>query len=243
MHNAKKNQIDCFRCKTKECVSGIVNRKADRPIVPKYCPTKKHTDLVEEANRLLFQPENQKLAIVSSTIENSCFKREPSGSIYYPMMPLRCRIEEVMWLADDMGYKKLGIAFCTDLKNETEILTEILEFHGFEVVSVCCKAGAVPVQEIGVKEGEKMHGPESFETMCSGIIAAELLNDENADMNILMGLCVGQDSLFFRYAKATTVPVVVQDKIHAHNSTAALHCTSTPYGDRLLGGPAKLKIY
>ena len=65
MRNAKKNQMDCFRCKTKECVSGMVNHTADRPIVPKYCPTKKHTDLVEEANRLLYQPENHKLAIVS----------------------------------------------------------------------------------------------------------------------------------------------------------------------------------
>jgi len=52
--------------------------------------------------------------------------------------------------AQKCNYHKLGIAFCTGLEYEAKLLTRILESHGFEVVSVRCKVGAVPKEKIGV---------------------------------------------------------------------------------------------
>jgi len=43
-----------------------------------------------------------------------------------------------------MKFKRLGLAFCDGLKHEAAATAHILEKHGFEVVSVACKAGGIP---------------------------------------------------------------------------------------------------
>jgi len=100
---------------------------------------------------------------------------------------------------------------------------------GFEVVSVCCKTGAVPKERIGIKKEQKIKGPESYEAMCNPISQAEILNSENVDFNILLGLCVGHDSLFIKYAKAPITVLVAKDRVTGHNPAAALYTTSTYY--------------
>ena len=108
----------------------------------------------------------------------------------------------------------------------------ILEKNGFEVVSVCSKAGGIPKEEIGITGDEKLHGPESEETMCSGLIMAELLNSENTDMNILMGLGVGQDTLFYKYAKAFTVPFVIMDRVYGGATMEGVYQCFNSWGFR-----------
>ena len=54
-----------------------------------------------------------------------------------------------------MGYRKLGLAFCTGLSQEAATVTEILEKAGFEVVSTRCKVGAVPKEIIGIQATKK----------------------------------------------------------------------------------------
>ena len=49
----------------------------------------------------------------------------------------KTRLEELIRYAQEMGYNKLGIAFCVGLTNEAKILAEILGVD-FEVHSVCC---------------------------------------------------------------------------------------------------------
>ena len=92
------------------------------------------------------------------------------------MSPVKSRLEETMELAKRMGYKRLGVAFCVGLRYETTLLVPILENRGFEVVSVCCKCGSVPKEELGLKAWEKIN-PEGLEAMCHPIAQAELLNE------------------------------------------------------------------
>ena len=68
--------------------------------------------------------------------------------------------------------------------------------------------------------------------MCSPISQAMVLNDEGVDFNILMGLCVGHDSLFFRYSEALTTVLVVKDRVLGHNPAAA---ANNGYGRKKLG--------
>ena len=43
--------------------------------------------------------------------------------------------------------------------------------------------------------------------MCNPILQAKLLNRAKTDLNVVIGLCVGHDSLFYKYAEAlTTTP-------------------------------------
>ena len=107
------------------------------------------------------------------------------------------------------------------LKNEAKILTEILKFQGFEVASVVCKAGRTPKEFIGLCEEEKVN-PGSFEAMCSPITQAEILNAAHTEFNILLGLCVGHDSLFMRYSTAMCTVLVAKDRVTGHNPLSAI---------------------
>jgi uncharacterized metal-binding protein len=131
-----------------------------------------------------------------------------------------------------MGYRKLGVAFCAGLHKEAAALNQILEAQGFEVVSVVCKAGCTPKETIGIGDEDKVRIGE-FESMCSPIAQAMLLNEENTDFNILLGLCVGHDSLFLKYAQAYSTVLVTKDRVLAHNPAGALY-TSGSYYERML---------
>lgn len=130
-----------------------------------------------------------------------------------------------------MGYKKLGMAFCGGLTHEASILSEILEKHGFEVVAVSCKVGGVPKERIGVRDEEKIRIGE-FEPMCNPITQAKILNQAKTDFNVMLGLCIGHDSLFLKYIEGLTTVFAVKDRVTGHNPMAALY-TSRSYYQRL----------
>ena len=143
--------------------------------------------------------------------------------------PRNPRVEEVAQFAKKMSYKKLGIAFCSGLRHEAETLTTILENRGFEVVSVCCKAGGVPKERIGITEEQKIAGPGRWETMCSPIAQAEILNDEGTEFNIVVGLCVGHDSLFIKYSQAPVTVLIAKDRVFGHNPVMGLYQAGAYY--------------
>ena len=127
-----------------------------------------------------------------------------------------------------MGYKRLGIAFCLGLVKEAGIVEKIFKAQSFEVASVLCKAGRIPKKTIGVKDEEQIYqGGE--EAMCNPIYQAKVLNKAKTEFNILLGLCVGHDSLFFKYAKAPTTVLAVKDRVTGHNPLAAIYLTESYY--------------
>jgi len=166
---------------------------------PSNCPTRTRSDLITQAVAEYDKPEVREFARQASIQEFECYMDLPEGKT--PRYP---RVEEIVQFAKKMGYKRLGIAFCGGLREEARVLTRILENRGFDVVSVCCKAGAIPKEKIGITEEQKIRGPGQFESMCSPITQAEILNSEGTEFNIAVGLCVGHDSLFFKYAHAPT---------------------------------------
>ena len=125
----------------------------------------------------------------------------------------------------------IGIAGGTG-SGKTTVVNKILEAQGFEVVSVACKAGATPKETIGIRDDEKIQIGE-YESMCSPIVQAAILNQEKTDFNILVGLCVGHDSLFFKYSDAFVTVLIAKDRLLGHNPAAALY-TSGGYYARML---------
>ena len=69
---------------------------------------------------------------------------------------------------------------------------------------------------------------------------AELLNEHGCELNVVLGLCIGHDSLFFRHAKGLTTVLVAKDRVLGHNPVAALQLADTYYS-RVWGSarPAK----
>lgn len=128
------------------------------------------------------------------------------------------RVEEVIQYALNMGYKKIGLAFCIGLSREAEVIHKIFEKH-FEVFSVCCKNGAIDKSLFNLpkhREGDK-------ESICNPIGQALELNKSQTDLNLIVGLCVGHDILFTRNSQAPVTTLVVKDRVLAHNPVGAIY--------------------
>ena len=119
-------------------------------------------------------------------------------------------------------------AFCVGLSNEARIVEKLMDDHGFDMISVVCKAGRIPKEAIGIREEEKV-APNTFESMCNPVLQAMILNDEKTEFNVLLGLCVGHDSLFFKYAQALCTVLAVKDRLLGHNPLAAVYTLDSYY--------------
>ena len=139
-----------------------------------------------------------------------------------------CRVKEVMEYSNSMEYKKLGLGFCNGLKDEARILSDILEKNGFEVASVACMSGAPAREEVGFEKYS-----HAGDIICNPIMQAEVLNREKTELNLMLGLCVGHDILFIKYSKADVTPLVVKDRILAHNPVGALYTSKGYYRKEL----------
>jgi len=187
---------------------------------PDFCPTKNYWETIAKAVKEYNKPENKEFARMASIQEAECYANRHVKP--YTLNPVKPRVQEICEFAEKMGYKKLGVAFCGGLHSEARALTDILKAQGFEVVSVMCKLGCTPKETIGIQEEEKIFIGE-FEPMCSPIVQATVLNEEKTDFNILVGLCVGHDSLFFKYSEALTTVFLSKDRVLVHNPAAALY--------------------
>lgn len=192
----------------------------------KGCPTLRSRQALDEANREYEIPEVRDFARKASLQEAECYANRHQKP--YIMQPTKTRIVEICEFAKKMGYRRLGLAFCVGLVKEARLVTEILESHGFEVVSVLCKAGRTSKDLIGLEESEKIF-QGTDEAMCNPIYQATVLNHEKSQFNVLLGLCVGHDSLFFKYAKAPTTVLAVKDRVTGHNPLAAVYLSESYY--------------
>lgn len=144
------------------------------------------------------------------------------------MQPTKTRMVEICEFAEKMGYKRLGLAFCLGLVKEAAVVEEILKKNGFEVISVLCKAGRTPKELLGLGDEHRIFQGKQ-ESMCNPIYQARLFNHEKTDFNILLGLCVGHDSLFFKFADAPTTVLAVKDRVTGHNPLAAIYLSESYY--------------
>jgi uncharacterized metal-binding protein len=192
----------------------------------KGCPTLTHKGVLIEANKEYEVPEIGEFAHQASVQEAECYANRHQRP--YVMQPTKTRIVEVCEFAKKMGYKRLGLVFCIGLTNEASVVNDILRTHGFEVVSVVCKAGRTSKEIIGIEEKDKIF-QGTDEAMCNPIFQAKLLNHEKTEFNILLGLCVGHDSLFLKYAEAPNTVLAVKDRVTGHNPLAAIYLSESYY--------------
>ena len=192
----------------------------------KGCPTLTRPKVLSKANKEYETPAVREFARNASIQEGECYANRHQRP--YIIQPSKTRIVEICEFSGKMGYKRLGLAFCVGLVKEAKIVENILKCHGFEVASVMCKAGRTSKESIGLTEAQKIFQGRD-EAMCNPIYQAKLLNHENSEFNILLGLCVGHDSLFFKYAEAPTTVLAVKDRVTGHNPLAAIYLSESYY--------------
>jgi uncharacterized metal-binding protein len=50
-----------------------------------------------------------------------------------------------------------------------------------------------------------------------------VVNDSEVELNVILGLCVGHDSLFIKQAKAPVTVLAAKDRMFAHNPLGAVY--------------------
>jgi uncharacterized metal-binding protein len=224
---SKERYPRCARCPTRVCENWGKKMSEGPPSLekaPAFCPMKSMPEVITEAISEYSKPEVSEFARLASIQEFECYEHLPDG--VRTKIP---RVEELIQFARKCGYKRLGIAHCAGLANEARILSDILENQGFEVVSVQCKTGAVPKESIGLRAEEKIMGPENWETMCNPIAQALVMNRSNVDMAVMLGLCIGHDTLFIKYCNVPLTALAVKDRVFGHNPLAALYLSGSYY--------------
>ena len=200
----KRTCVDC----------GVLNCHTRDKAYPDFClTTELSEETIDKVRRLYEEEENRKVSVTSAQIENEFYLRYT-------------RVEEVIEFSRQMGYKKIGIATCVGLIDESRILARILRKNGFEVFGAVCKTGSFLKTDVGVPEEDITRtGP----VMCNPIMQAEVLNRAATDFNVVMGLCVGHDSLFYKYSDALVTTLVAKDRVLAHNPVGALYQAKAYY--------------
>ncbi len=215
MSNEKEIKRSCIDCAVTMCDAHTVNRP-----FPAFCLSRKMTE--EERNSSLQEyftnPEDKKLVQAAAKVESEGYRKWP-------------RVQETIQFAKEMGYQKIGIATCVALIKESRTLAKMLRAQGFEVYGVGCKAGEVPKTELGIHP--MYHGPGHI--ACNPILQAQLLEEEGTEFNIVMGLCVGHDSLFYKHSHVPTTTLVVKDRVTMHNPVMPLYHADGYYSNLMAG--------
>lgn len=201
--------------KNQSCIDcGQINCKYQDKTYPEFCKTKNLTKQdIDKIKKLYQNPDNYEVARVSAEVESEFYGKYT-------------RIEEILEFARRLNFKKIGIVSCVGLLNESRIFAKILKKNDFEVYGTICKIGSMKKVEIlDLSKKVEITG----EIMCNPILQAKILNNEKTELNVVMGLCVGHDSLFYKYSEALTTTLITKDRVLAHNPAGALYQSKSYY--------------
>jgi uncharacterized metal-binding protein len=199
----------CSECATRNCY-----RRDSK--YPNFCLTEEN-QAGAEAARELYTGTGIDARIARAAAEVECE--------YYGRLT---RLEETIIFALKMGAKKLGVASCIGLLDESSVYVKTARSAGLKVKTVICKVGSVDKCDIGLPDSLKL-APGTQESCCNPVLQAQILNDWGADVNVSIGLCVGHDYLFTKHSQAPAVTLAVKDRVLGHNPLAAVYASKFYY--------------
>lgn len=209
--------MDVKKMSCADCGNPLCN--SDRTDYTQFCDTgNMDPEFLEEVKKKYYEEDNLKFMQTAADVEFGGYCK-------------LTRVQEIVEFAKRMGYKKIGIATCVGLLKETRILAKILRSHGFEAYGIGCKVGKISKQELGIPE----ECNEIGKSICNPIMQAAILEREGTEFNIVMGLCVGHDSVFYKYSAAPVTTLVTKDRVLGHNPAAALYMSEGFYSKKLFG--------
>lgn len=187
---------------------------------PAGCPCLTYDETGADVAAIYDRPDIREFARQASIQEAEGYTGRLPGT--GPRRPVKPRVLEIAEFARRMNSDRIGLAFCSGLRNEAKLVAELWREMGLEVVSVICKVGTVPKESLGLADEEKV-SPGSPESMCNPVGQALLLNRAGTGLNVALGLCVGHDALFFKYSEAPVTVLAAKDRLLGHNPLAALY--------------------
>jgi uncharacterized metal-binding protein len=190
--DAGREEADCLRCPNPVCLRGEGCRAAASAVAEGADPAGA-AKVLEAAADISLEPERR-----------------------------LCRLAELVYFCLEMDYRRIGVAFCVDLREAAGILAGVLG-RFFEVTAVCCKIGGIPRKR---GTADPVAGPMAgavHALACNPLGQADALNRNETDLNVAVGLCVGADFLFAEASRAPVTTLFVKDKSLANNPIGAVH--------------------
>lgn len=202
----KEELHSCVDCGTQNC-------KFKTRTYPEFCPT---VHLKEEDRKWALERydegRNREIMIASTEVEFEGYCQWT-------------RVQEIMEFARKIQAKRIGIANCIGLIREARTFARILQANGFDAYAVICKVAGLSKSSMGIPQECEQIGA----AMCNPILQARLLNEAHTDLNVVIGLCVGHDSLFYKYSDAYVTTLVTKDRVTGNNPVAALYTAESYY--------------
>ena len=192
----------CAHCAIKACYNNTKDK------MPQNCPMRT-PELYIGVPETYHEEENLRIFQESAQIEHDG---------YCPWN----RVYETIEFIKRMDYKLVGIAFCVGLQREAAAFDRLLREHGIKTCSLICKNGGFDKNEFGISDDNKLKGC-GYEAACNPVGQAKLLAAAGTDFNVVIGLCVGHDTLFFKYTETPFTVLVVKDRVLGHNPCVALY--------------------
>jgi uncharacterized metal-binding protein len=210
----KKIDLSCVDCRTKACEYPEVKN-------PEFCVSDRIDEKKKEEVKEIYLNDQQTMDIfeASSILEGN----------YYCT---KTRVEETIMFLTEMGIKKVGIVSCVGTLKEAKAFADILRDKGFEVYGVSCKVGSYDKTELGIREEDKIY-PGKYEPYCNPIMQAILMNEQDVEFVVAMGLCVGHDTLLFKYCKKPITMLFTKDRITGHNPVSVLYTSKSYYKNKI----------
>lgn len=199
----------CAECRTASC------RKPDHANMPANCPMRVCPEVLDRARKEYEAPEISHFFRESAFLEADAFGRFP-------------RLKETIVFCQRMKYTRVGLAFCAAFQEEAAEISKLLRKAGITVESVRCKCGGVNKTEFGIPSSRFVRGGD-FESACNPIGQAMLLEEHETQFNIVVGLCVGHDSLFLKHSHVLSTVMIVKDRVCGHNPVSAVYLHSHGY--------------
>ncbi len=208
---AGEELLMCAFCGVRACAAAPESKEQ-----PPFCPVpRQDAELMKAESRYFSDDHIRRIAVEAARTEAAGYCQQT-------------RVEEITEFARRLGARKIGIAHCAGLMNEARLASEIFSSRGFEVHTVCCKVGSIDKEKVGLRDAEKVR-PGQYEALCNPIGQAALLANAGTELNVVVGLCIGHDSLFFMHSKAPATVLVVKDRVLGHNPVAALYTSHSYY--------------
>ena len=186
-------KLNCLTCKLRSCLDGKGCRFELETFLGQNAPSKEQTYMLDAATDIACESERT-----------------------------LCRLSELVYFCLEMRYRRIGIAYCVELEEPTEILAKILQ-RFFDVFPVCCKIGDAGPTDLIIGDPKDKDGRAKKHISCNPWGQAQVLNRLGTDFNIQVGLCMGSDCIFMQASHAPSTALFVKDRSLANNPIGAVY--------------------
>jgi uncharacterized metal-binding protein/predicted Fe-Mo cluster-binding NifX family protein len=215
-----------------ETAGGLPDRPAIQPQDGKRLSASDHPrgvgsiDCLACHNRVCLtgEPCDAAEGLVSTTAADGDINQQLEASLDISSEDERtlCRLSELIYFCLEMRYQRIGVAYCVDLQEPTEILVRVLR-RFFKVYPVCCKIGGIAATNPMLAPQEPGSRNRPSVIACNPIGQADALRRIGTDLNVLVGMCMGSDSIFTRLSDAPVTTLFVKDRSLANNPIGAIY--------------------